>query len=210
MDHGRFVIFGTGGLARELTTWLESCGRTVEGYVTTAPEQHGKYGLPGSILDEGRPSNTPGLIAIGDPMVKQTVFERASTNGWRFGSFVHPSALLGARVALAPGTFIGPNCTLSIDIRIGLCSFVNFGCGVGHDVTIDDFVQINPGVQIGGNCKIGRNTLVGSGTTIIEATAVGQYCVIGSGSVIYGQVRDGAHMIAALSRRARAFEKGQG
>ena len=57
-----YVLVGTGGLARELTAWLYYSGSSVRGYVTTAPEEHKAYNLPGEILDENCPVDTPAWI----------------------------------------------------------------------------------------------------------------------------------------------------
>lgn len=205
----KVVFIGSGGVAREVTSWAKFLVN-IAGYATLDAAEHAKFALPGEPLSDDITPELAGtdlaVLAIGLPGVRRKLYERLTARGFRFVSLCHPSAVVADNVEIGEGSIICPLVNLSPNVVLGRLTYVNFCVGIGHDAVLGDFVQINPGVQIGGFAKIGAGVLVGSGATIREGVEVGDEARIGSGSVVLGRVRSDATVMGNPAKRLRAFE----
>lgn len=205
----RLLIIGTSGLAREFTTWFCD-GLEVVGYAGADP--HAASGLGGRAFRDGVTPAEAGtdraVVAVGDPALKARLHALYAERGFRFPTFVHPSAVVAPGAVLGEGVVISPQCVVSPGVRMGRLAYLNFCSSVGHDAEVGDFVEINPGSHLGGFSVIGAGTLVGSGATILDKVRIGSGCTVGSGSVVFGRVADGATVMGNPAKRMRAFEEG--
>lgn len=205
----RVVFIGSGGVAREVTSWARD-SVDIAGYVTLDAAEHARFGLPGQAFpDEITPElagTDRAVMTIGLPMLRRKLDARLSAAGFRFVSLVHSSAIVAGNVSIGEGSIICPLVNISPDVRLGRLTYVNFCVGIGHDAVLGDYVQVNPGVQIGGFAQIDAGVLVGSGATIREGVRIGEDARVGSGSVVLGRVREGATVMGNPAKRMRAFE----
>lgn len=197
------IIVGTGGLARELTSFFED-NLTISGYVSVNAEEHQKFQLPGRVYSDDITPDKAGtdkcVIAIGNPGLKEKMAENLEKRGFKFPCLIHPSAVTGT-TKFNDGVIISPNCTIGSDNAFGRFVYLNYMVGVGHDCVIGDYVQINPGAQIGGSTTIGNNVLVGSNATIREKLRVEDNSTIGFGSVVFNKIREGMTVIGNPAKR---------
>lgn len=204
------LIIGTGGLARELTSWCAG-HLQIRGYWSTDRTEHGSYGLPGELFPADISPQSVGtdlaILAIGSPREKQGIYEQFSGLGFRFPSFVHPSAIVSDLVNIGEGVVISPACVVSPNVTLGRLVYLNFSCGIGHDARIGAFTHVNPGVQVGGFSVVGEHVLIGSGSTILQRITIGHRATIGSGSVVFGAVAEGVTVMGNPAKRMRAFEQ---
>ena len=205
----KVLFIGSGGVAREVTSWAKNLV-TIAGYATLDAEEHARFGLPGHAFPDDVAPEIAGtdraVLAIGLPWIRRKLDERLKSAGFSFVSLVHPSAVVADNVTIGEGAIICPLANVSPDVTLGRLSFVNFCVGIGHDTIVGDYVQVNPGVQIGGFATIGSGVLVGSGATIRDGVAIGEDVRIGSGSVVLGRVRSGVTVMGNPAKRMRAFE----
>lgn len=208
----KIFIVGTGGLAREFTSYFSCNSGLVEivGFYSNNKNEHGFFNLPGSLFEEDFSPDSVGtdeaVIAISSPAVKRRFSEILKSRGFKCPSFVHPSSVCSNNVTIGEGVVISPNCVISSNVALGSFSYINFSCGVGHDATIGSFVQINPGAQLGGGAVIGDSCLIGSGSTILQGVNVGPAATIASGSVVFTSVAEGAVVMGNPAKRMRALE----
>jgi sugar O-acyltransferase (sialic acid O-acetyltransferase NeuD family) len=209
----KIVIVGTGGLAREFSSYFSEYAKIVSiiGFSSTNLEEHRLFSLPGKLFEgEITPEKVDTdevVIAIGSPTVKKRITERLKNLGFAFPSFIHPSSVVSDRAIYGEGVIVSPNCTVSPNVELKDFCYLNFGVGVGHDATLGSFSQINPGVQLGGFSTVGDGTLIGSGSTVLQGVNIGSGVTIASGSVVFSRVADGAIMMGNPAKRMRAFEK---
>lgn len=205
----KVVFIGSGGVAREVTSWARPLV-DIAGYATLDATEHTKFALPGQPFPDDITPELAGtdlaVVAIGLPGVRRKLFDRLAAKGFRFVSLCHPSAVVADNVEIGEGSIICPLVNISPNVSLGRCSYINFCVGIGHDAVLGDFVQVNPGVQIGGFANIGSGVLVGSGATIREGVNVGDDARIGSGSVVLGKVRSDTTVMGNPAKRMRAFE----
>ena len=106
------------------------------------------------------------------------------------GAFVHPSALIYGKVALAAGVSVWPNVVIRAEM---------YEVAVGERSNIQDFVMIHVGNGMGTHvgkdcsithhvtlhgCTIGDNVLVGIGATIMDGCVIGENSIIAGGSFL--------------------------
>ena len=86
-------------------------------------------------------------------------------------AFVHPDAVIGLRVTVAPFACIGPR------------------------AVIEDDTHIFPSCYVGEDCRIGAGSTLYPGVTLMAGTQLGQKCVVHAGVVLgadgFGFVRSG-------------------
>nr|KGA06738.1 MAG: UDP-glucose 4-epimerase [actinobacterium acMicro-1] len=209
----KILVIGTGGLAREFTSYFSSSSEQIEivGFSSTNHGEHSSFELPGVLFDGDVSPDSVGtdeaVIAIGSPAVKKRISEELKARGFTFPSFVHPSSVCSDEANLGEGVVVSPNCVISPNVAVNPFSYINFSCGVGHDAIIGSYVQINPGTQLGGGSIIGDGCLIGSGSTVLQGVQIGASATIGAGSVVFSRVAENATMMGNPAKRMRAFEK---
>jgi sugar O-acyltransferase (sialic acid O-acetyltransferase NeuD family) len=205
----KVLFIGSGGVAREVTSWAKNLVGIV-GYATLDADEHARFGLPGQAFPNDVTPEVAGtdraVLAIGLPWLRRRLDAQLTNAGFKFVSLVHSSAVVADNAKIGEGTIICPQVTISSDVTLGRLTFVNFCVGIGHDATVGNYVQVNPGVQIGGFSRIGTSVLIGSGATVRDGTEIGDDARIGSGSVVLGRVRSSVTVMGNPAKRMRAFE----
>tara|TARA_B100000963_G_C22624843_1_gene671798 strand:- start:207 stop:839 length:633 start_codon:yes stop_codon:yes gene_type:complete len=202
------LVIGTGGLAREFSAFF-SDEINIIGFSSTEKIEFEKFKLPGRFFDSKITPKIVGtknaVLAIGDPIAKQTLSKKLKKLGFIFPNLVHPSSIMYTNInkASQDGIIVSPNCVIGTDVSLGNHVYLNFMVGIGHDVVIEDYVQVNSGAQIGGNVLIGEGVLVGSGSTIREKLKIKKLSTIGSGSVVLSSVSEGITVIGNPARRLK-------
>jgi len=103
------------------------------------------------------------------------------------GAFVHPTAQIYGKVAVAAGASLWPNVVVRaesqgvvIGARTNVQDFVMIHVGAGTGTIVGEDCSITHHVTLHG-CRIGDRVLVGIGATIMDG------CEIGENSIIAGQ-----------------------
>jgi len=189
------VIFGMGGLARELWGWIRTA-RDVEArermvaFVVDAPETDCYDGMPVLARERARElGEVDYLLAVADPGVRKRLSIELDALGWRPGTYVHESAMLGVNIDIGAGTLVFPRCSISSDARIGAHVLVNGGTAIGHDCVIGAYTSLLGGNSINGGVVLGEGVLVGAGASIHPGRTVGDGAVIAMGSAVFRNVR---------------------
>lgn len=189
------AIYGAGGFGREVLTLVEEVNRDRKEYNFIGFFDDGKekgeivnnYPVIGNIdvLNSwGNPLSL--IIALGNPGIKRTVFEKIHNSNLSFPSLIHPSVLIGdsQRVKIEEGCIVCAGNILTVNIVVHKFVILNLGCTVGHDTNIGEFSSFMPSVNISGDVIIGREVYVGTGAKIINQLSVGMGTVIGAGAVV--------------------------
>ncbi len=131
------------------------------------------------------------ILAIGNPLIKQQVFERIENSGVTFPRIIHPNVSTGTLQGSCSGLIVGANCSLTTNLTIGKHVLINLNCTVGHDTIIDDFCSIMPGANISGSVTIEPSVLVGTGAQILPGITISEKAIIGAGAVVTKDVMPG-------------------
>lgn len=137
-------------------------------------------------------------IGIGNPKLRQSLYEKFKLLGGEFTSTISNFAEVGSF-----GTNIKEGCNIlggvkiSNDVEIGMGTIVYYNSIITHDVKIGCFVEISPGATLLGRCKIGNNTQIGAGAIIFPDAKIGDNCIIAAGAVVRNNVPNNV-MVAGI------------
>ena len=210
------VIFGVGGLGREVLLLLQQLNAThptwdVRGfYDDHAPATPTVAGLPylGTSADLNATAGPLAVaVAVGSPVGRAAVANRLTSAQLSFPVLVHPQVALAPeqRITLGAGTIIQQGCILTCDIALGRFVLLNLGCTVGHDAVLHDFCSLMPHANVSGAAQLGAGSYLGTNATVIQGVRVGERSVVGAGAVV---VRDLPADVTAVGVPARIIKNG--
>jgi len=141
------------------------------------------------------------VVGIGSPAVRARIAERVDAWGARPAVLVHPAAVVGTRVRLAPGAVVCGGAQISTNVRLGRHAHVNPGAIIGHDSVLEDFVSVNPGAIVSGEVAVGTSTLIGAGATVLQGLSVGGGATVGASACVTKDVAPGSVVVGVPARR---------
>ena len=176
------LIYGAGGHAKVVISCLIANGIDVKGvfdddlskeFICTIPLTgvYSKYLFDKESI----------IVAIGNNKLRRTIVESIDH---KFGSVLHPSAIIDKSVTISEGTVVLHGSILQADVTIGKHVIINTRVSVDHDCQIGDFVHLAPSVTLCGNVKIGENTFIGAGSVVVPNISIGSNCFIAAGSIV--------------------------
>jgi len=206
----KMFIYCAGGFGREVydMAWRanQAHGKWtaiyfIDDYAESGSDFYGtKVYTLAAVLREFDPAEVEVVIANGEPLYRQKIYDKVMAHGVRLGTVVESSAVVSSQCELAPGTIVAPFCQLSGWIKLGRNVAVNTMSIVGHDVQLGDHCVVSSMVNLGGGCRIGDNSYLGMGALIKEGVTIGRDVIIGMGAVVYNDIPDG---MIALGNPAR-------
>lgn len=189
------VIFGAGGLGREILFQMQVNKKFLEeynilGFVDDTPDLLYKYVNGLKVIGNSNwlaeyPTAINAVICLGNAKHRKIVAERLAKNkNINFPTFIADDVRISGEVAFGKGCIFCFSCIITVNINIGDFAVFNSDCTVGHDSRIGNFVTLYPSVNISGNVNIGDCCEIGVGTNIIQCKSVGDDVLIGAGSVV--------------------------
>ena len=204
----KLLIVGAGGFGRELFVWASQhpdCGRawTPAGFLDDNPDALAAFGrfAPVHAIAGHKPSaDTVYLAGLGMPPLKEQLVAPLVAAGAEFLTFIHPQALIGARVKLGKGVVICPGAILSVDIEIGDFAMVNLNCTIGHDATLGPWTSLSAQCDVTGHVRVADRVFMGSRASIIPGKSVGSRSIVGAGAVVVRDVPAGVTVVGIPAR----------
>lgn len=203
------VIIGAGGLGREVLDIVKSLERNgvdlnFRGFLDDGEvdlERLARLGAPflGS-THSADSADCAFVVAIGDPLIRSSVFARIELSGALPHTLISPAATIGSGTTISEGSIIEAGVRMTSNVRTGRSLYVGSNCIVGHDSTIGDFVSLFPGAIVSGDVHIGDLVTIGAGATIINGVSIGEGAVVGAGAVAVKDVPPGATVVGVPAR----------
>lgn len=208
---GDLLIVGAGGFARETAQAVADDGRwRLLGHLDDNPALHGGEvdGVPvlgGCELVHELPDARV-VVCVGSPRdyaSRARLVRRLALPEHRYGTVVHPSAVVSASSTVGPGSVLLAQTVLTAGVRVGRHVAVMPQVVLTHDDVLDDFATVASGVRLGGGVRLEQGAYVGAGALVREYAVVGAWSLVGLGSSVLGDVPPGEIWVGSPARRLR-------
>ncbi len=199
------VVMGGGGHAAVVIDALLLAGFEVAGICDPKLEP-GSLGasriavLGGDDALDGWSPNTT-LLANGVGSTRSTearrgLFERFKKAGYRFATFVHPSAVVAEDVTLDEGAQVMAGAVVQPGAVLGRNTIINTRASVDHHCVIGDHAHVAPGATLSGSVRVGEGSQIGTGASIVQGIQIGRDALVCAGAVVTRDVADGEKVVA--------------
>ena len=220
------VIFGAGGLAREVAWVLGMPGAVlrlpdgqqllygqVVGHLDDREEMHGtdvneRPVLGGSEWLADHPGHAV-VVAVGNPDARRGIVERLRALGAAFPSILAPDTFIGDKSTISEGVIALPGVIITCNVNIGSFVLLNPHASISHDGEVGDFTSLGPGVSLAGNARIGSGCDIGTNASLIPGISIGSDVVIGAGACVVRNLPDGVTAVGVPARVTSRLEMNQ-
>jgi len=185
----RWVVIGGGGFGLELYSYLTD--DIVRGHLPAATvavvDDNSSCEilrrLPSATYLGGLGSYTPGaddrgLIAVGTPASRRSLFDACAARCLPLGKYVHRTAWVAPSASLGPGTIISPFTVVAACAAVGANVATNVHCGIGHGSRVGAHTVLGPYSVLNGDTAVGDRTLLGTRATLFPGVSIGVGCVV--------------------------------
>lgn len=194
------VLLGAGGHAKVLLDILLEQNIEVLGIAEKAGTDlpSDVYGVPvignDSDVQQYPPDKVElvnGIGSIGSTALRQKVYEKFKSQGYRFRQVIHPQAIISRRARLGEGVQVMSGAVVNIGTRIRENSIINTNASVDHDCLIGAHVHIAPGVTLSGGVTVGDGSHIGTGVSVVQGIEIGANVIVGAGAVVINNIAAG-------------------
>lgn len=89
-----------------------------------------------------------GIVAIGDPEIRNTLTKRLEENCYHIPVLIHPMAFVGKHTSLKKGCIVEPMAVVNSGTNVGECTIISAGTIINHSVLIDSYCHIDIGAIV--------------------------------------------------------------
>ena len=190
----QYVIFGSGGLAKELIGYIEEEGtHEIVCVVSTQPFNNKRYAAKYPVVESIREGAFPGaefLLAVADPDAKQAIVAK---NEERWGTYIHSTATVSPYAKIGEGCVLAPQVIVTADAWINDFVFMNTNATVGHDSVIHAWTTMFPNTEVCGDCVIGVAVIMGIGSYVLPSKQIANRVKISAGSIVRHDFKGPVH-----------------
>lgn len=147
--------------------------------------------------------NTDYFVAIGNPKVRENIFEELEKYKTNIVSLIHPSAIIARSAEIGQGTIIAAGSVINPNSRIGKGCIVNTASSIDHDAIIEDFVHVASGAHLAGTVYVGKRTWLGVGSVVINNVSITSDCMIGAGAVVVSDINEACTYVGVPARKIK-------
>lgn len=214
----KYIIIGNSVYAHMLYGYVtenkenEVVGFSVEKEYTLAQENSLLNGKNGGVVpyEEIEQHYTPEevtlLLAVGYSEmndIKEKLFRLYKAKGYKFGTYIHPSAIIAPDVVLGEGNVFFEGTIVQRGVSIGDGNVFFARTTIAHDCTVGSFNSFS-GASLGGNVTICDKCFIGMGAVIGENITLENQVFVGANAYVNSNLEAGR---AALGEKARIIDR---
>ena len=202
-DLARLVVFGAGGMGRELAQAARALADELVLVSDQPTPNDPDYRV---IAFEDLRSGDRLCLAVGNPALRRALAERCAD--FEFASVLAPTALVDPTARTGEGLMMCDFAMINSRSIVGKHFLCNYYSHVSHDCVIGDFVTFSPRVSCCGAVHVGDDVFVGAGAVIRNGTPerplrIGAGATIAMGSVVVEDVAAGVTVAGVPARPVR-------
>lgn len=176
------VIIGSGGVGREIAATLKHLHfvnqYVLEGFIddgSSAGTIINNLPVLGNIdwlIAQNQFKNV--IIAIGNPSVREKIYNRLKDFNFQFPTIIHPSAQIHDHefCKIGEGSYIAAQVVMTTNVTIEDFCFINTACTLQHDTHIEKNCTLMPGVRITGGATIGHGSYLSANLALTTSVIV--------------------------------------
>ena len=145
-------------------------------------------------------------IAIGEPAIRQEVYNKVKKKGLRIATLIHPGTYIDETTKIGEGTVICEGCTITSCVRVGINCYIQPHAVIGHDIHIGNHCVIGSLVQIGGASEIGDRTFFGFLVGTKQGLKIGKDVICSGGAMVFRDLPDD---VIVVGNPARVVKKNE-
>lgn len=215
------IILGTGGLAAEITFYIEDNNAKVsedrqlniKGYIDydyNIEKYYKHYNFKAPVLsdiDSYEPSeNEEVLIGIGNVEFRNKMIEILVSKKAVIGSFVHHTVVISGTQKLGIGNLIFPYCVIEPHCTIGNYNILTSYSFISHDCSVGNGNFFSK-AGIAGHSSVGDNNYFGINATVIPRVTIGNNNLIQAGMMVHKNVKDDTTVFYRFKEQVMAIPK---
>jgi sugar O-acyltransferase (sialic acid O-acetyltransferase NeuD family) len=215
------IIIGTGAVAAELTSYIESNSSyladefILKGYIDYS-ENIEKYWLYynlkmpvlGDIDTYSIIEDDCFVMGISDISYRNKLINILKSRGGKFINLIHPTAIVADTVTIGEGNIINPYCIIGPKVRIGNFNLFTSQSVVSHDSVIgnNNFFATS---LLCGHVKVENNNYFGIRSTVIPEINIGNCNIIQAGMIVDKNIKDNTTVFYRYKEQVLAIPKGE-
>lgn len=145
-------------------------------------------------------------IAVGEPRLRQVLFEKLSDHELNVATLIHPDVSIPDSTVIGRGTIICKLVSITCDVVIGDNVYVHPMACIGHDSVIGDHSVVSSFVDVAGECNVGRNVFLAIGVVMKQGISVGSKSIVGMSSAIHSDIPES---VIAMGNPARPMKRNE-
>lgn len=98
------------------------------------------------------------IIAIGNPNVREALFENIKKAGLKLTTLVSKHAFVSSNATVSEGCIVEPMSVVNSFAHLGRCCIINAGAIVNHNSSVGDYSQIDCNAVVSANSDIPPKT----------------------------------------------------
>ena len=190
------IIVGSGGHAAVVADALLAAGRQVLCFTDSDASRHGAR-LCGLLVlggddvlaryasaDVEVANGIGGAGKPGTAGLRGRVQQALQSQGWRFASVQHPSAVVSPFAQIGAGAQLLATSVVQAGAVVAEGCIVNTAAVVEHDTQLGAFVHLACGAVLCGNVTVGAHSFIGAGAVVRQGVQLGALTVVGAGAVV--------------------------
>ena len=180
----KYIIFGSGGMAKEVIGYVESDGHEVIDVISTEVFEPPWWDDRYVCEQDHRPSPATHacLMAVADPGTKRAIHRKWPQAQWE--TFAHSSAYISPHAIIGRGCIFAPGAIVAGDPVIENFCFFNTNATIGHDSRLGAYSTLFPNTEVCGNCDIGEGVIFGIGAYAIPGVTLADGCKVSAGAIV--------------------------